>query len=186
MSLEESENIKPRVGLRKILLIVFIVVLILAICGFVWWYFRDKKIKEDAQKAEIKAIASEGCGEIVTEDGKTEGMAPWAPVVKAKITGDFPKDTEICHWIVNGEDLGKYKPYGDYCVLYDLDLIQLGYYKVVFTVDGLKNCPKEKILKVTSLDEKETLEQAEIIKKIEAGATVEEIELLESHKIRKY
>ncbi|MEI7690867.1 MAG: hypothetical protein WCI63_04575 [bacterium] len=186
MNLSDSENNKPRFSLKTILVILLIMIMILTVAGFVWWYFKAKATKVNVEKTATEEIAENGCGKIVTEDGKTEGMAPWQPIVKARITGIISKDKEICHWVVNGEDLGNYKPYGDYCTLYDLDFIQLGYYKVSLDVEGLENCPKDILLKVTSLDKKETDEQAKIIEKIEAGATVEEIELLESHKIRKY
>ena len=186
MNLSESETDKSRFSLKKILVIILFLVIFSAAVGFVWWYFKAKKTKVAADKPITEEIVENGCGKLVTEDGKTEGMAPWQPIVKARITGIIPKNKEICHWVVNGEDLGNYKPYGDYCILYDLDFIQLGYYKVSLDVAGLENCPKDILLKVTSLNKKETDEQAKIIEKIEAGATVEEIELLESHKIRKY
>lgn len=186
INLDESKNNKSSFSYKKIGVLILLIVLILLVVGFVWWYNQDKKAKDAAKKSALETAAEKGCGKIYSIDGETEGMSPWNPIVKAKLTGNFPKDKEICHWTVNDEDLGYYKPYGEYCVLYDLNFIQLGYYKVSLDVDGLENCPKEILLKVTSLNQKETEEQAKIIEKIEAGATVEEIELLESHKIRRY
>ena len=169
---------------KILIIIVIVLVFILLIAGVIWWLISKEKEKETV----VKEVTTEGsCGEIFTEDGKTEGIGPYSPVVEAKITGTFPKDKEICEWTVNGEDFGKSAPYGNYCIRYGLTFNHLGEYKISYKVAGFKNCPKEATLKITSLTPDETIRQAVAIQKlIDSGMTVEEIEAEENHMLRKY
>lgn len=172
---------------KKLLLIIgLVLVLVLIILALCWWWF-SKKTDEKAQEAKAKAEAESGCGDITTEDGKYEGVGPYYPVVMAKISGNYPKEQEVCEWTVNGEDFGKSEPYGDYCIRYGLTFYHLGEYKVSYKVAGLKNCPKEKILKITSLTPEESARQKAAIQKlIDAGWSEEQLEAAKNHMLRKY
>jgi len=139
------------------ILLVGLFLIILVLFGMIWWY-SGQNVKNQKSKESVNT----GCGSLVTEDGKTSGLAPYSPVVKAKIVDSLPKDEAICQWTINGEDYGKSKPEGDYCIRYGLDFYRVGEYKVSYRVVGLENCSKEITLKVTGLSALEEARQLEI------------------------
>ena len=180
---EADKNEGFKFSREKLFIIAALILALIVLVALVIWWFVDK----DSEKKAAEVNAAEGCGEITTEDGDTEGIGPYSPVVKAKISGDFPKDEEICEWTVNGEDFGKSVPYGEYCIRYGLTFYHLGEYKVSYKVAGLKNCPKEKTLKITSLTAEESIRQKEAIQKlIDSGMSEAEMEANENHMLRKY
>jgi len=173
---------------RKKLFIVIgvILALLLLIVGAVWWWI-SKEAERKTQAEKAKTEAESGCGEITTEDGKYEGVGPYSPVVIAKISGNYPKGQEICEWTVNGEDFGKSEPYGDYCIRYGLTFYHIEDYIISYKVNGLKNCPKSKTLRITSLTPEEDKRQKEALQTLlNSGLSKEEIEATENHKMRQY
>jgi len=156
---ETSKENKTR---RPTTLIVLVVVLVLLV-AFGFWFFGQIYNKKNSDKeTSTQKNSDEGCGPLIVEDGKVTGLAPFSPVVKAKIVGSFAKDKEVCHWTVNGQDYGTSKPYGDYCIRYGLTFRNVGDYKISYKVDGLKNCPQEITLKVTGLTEAQKASDLEI------------------------
>ena len=167
------------------------IIVLLLIGGFVWWFVTKDKVNDTSNNTSPSGtevtVAEGSCGEIETEDGQFEGVGPYSPVVKAKINGKLPKDQKICEWTVNGEDFGKTAPYGDYCIRYGLTFYHMEEYKISYTVAGLKDCPKEKTLKVTSLTPEESVRQTAALQKLkDAGMTDEEIKKAENHKMIQY
>ena len=172
---------------KKIFIIIGIILAFLLIIGGEFWWWTSKEAEKKTQAEKAKAEAESGCGEITTEDGKYEGAGPYSPVVMAKISGNYPKGQEICEWTVNGEDFGKSEPYGEYCIRYGLTFYHKEDYTISYKVNGLKNCPKSKTLKVTSLTPEEDKRQKEALQKLlNSGLSPEEIEAAENHKMRQY
>ena len=134
-------------GQLILLTAVLIIVVVTTIGFFSYWYFGDKN-KNVVKKPSIE---TQGCGELVTEDGKIKGTIPYSPVVKAKIIGNYQKDAEVCQWTINGNDFGTSKPYGDYCIRYGLTFYNVGEYKISYKVAGLENCPKTITLKIPGM-----------------------------------
>ena len=110
-------------GQLVLLTAILIIVVVTTVGFFSYWYFGDKSNKKVETKTSNEI---QGCGELVTEDGKTKGTIPYSPIVKAKITGNYQKDVEVCQWTINGNDFGTSKPYGDYCIRYGLTFYMLG------------------------------------------------------------
>ncbi|MDD5693551.1 MAG: hypothetical protein WC437_02935 [Patescibacteria group bacterium] len=160
-------------GKKQLVLLVAILIIVVfaAVIFFGYWYLRDKKETKTAK-------SNQSCGELVTEDGKKEGLAPYSPVVKAKISGNFDPSKEICQWSVNGKDYGKSKPYGDYCIRYGLTFYNIGDYKITNKIEGQENCPTETTLKVTGLTDAEKARQLTIKK---SGMTAEDIKLMDEY-----
>jgi len=175
----EQKKTKPNKASKNksifiIILIVCLIFILLAVGAFLIWQTYYKDINKN-NSFNQKTTQSD-CGSLITEDGKTSGLAPYSPVVKAKIVGTFPKDKAICHWTVNGEDYGTSQPYGDYCIRYGLTFYNVGDYKISYKVDGLENCTNETTLKVTGVTEAEAKRIIEIKKSGMRPETREEVE----------
>ena len=140
-----------------VILLAGLFMILVLVSAVLLWY-----LDQDTNNQKSKQVATEGCGPLVTEDSKIEGLSPYSPVVKAKISGEFPKDQEVCQWTINGKDYGTSRPYGNYCIRYGLTFHNIGDYKISYKVNGLENCPKETTLKVTGLSEAEKARLLEI------------------------
>ena len=141
----------------------FVLVILLVVVGvFFIWRWWDKRGDKLVQSPGLESTEMTGCGEIIVEGNKKNGLSPFSPVLKAKITGNFNKDKEVCNWTVNGKNHVNSQPYNEYCILYGLTLYNVGDYRIGYKVNGLINCPKEVTLKVTGLTEKEKARQLEI------------------------
>lgn len=165
-----KDDIKNQIRLSVLLVILILLVIAAAVTAYFWY--------NNEQKTEKVTTAATACGALITEDGKTSGVGPYQPDVKAKITGNYQKDAEVCQWTLNGSDFLKSKPYGEYCAYYGLKLNTVGEYKVSYKVIGQEDCAGSVALRVTGLTaEEEKIQEA--IKK--AGQTAEDTKLKEEY-----
>ncbi len=155
---------------RKKILIVVVVIIVVIVLALFYFYFKDElKLSRD-NSGENQTT----CGKLVTTEGQTEGLAPFKPMVKAKIDGNYDSQSRVCLWEVNGQNFGTSQPEDGYCVRAGLVFYNVGDYKVKLTVDGSKKCSEEMTLKVTDLTEEQKKVELEIKR---SGQTPEDIEL---------
>ena len=147
----------PIISRQKEMIIGIAAIVVFAILGITVYYFgfykTDKEVSDSASQ----------CDNLETKDGRTEGLAPYQPVVKSKISGNYNRTGKICLWTLDGEDLGTSVPIGGYCTREGLAFYNIQNYKIGLKVSGL-NCAKDITLKVTGLTTAEQARQLEIKK----------------------
>ncbi|MDD5693542.1 MAG: hypothetical protein WC437_02920 [Patescibacteria group bacterium] len=173
-NIDENEKIESTVvetpkkpaNIRRIVLLLILLVIVALLAVFVFWYMNNNGTKKVTVTNKTKS-----CGTLTTEDGKTEGLAPYKPVMVATIDGEKTDKIQYCQWSYNDNDLGKTMLYQGECVRDGLNFSNIGVYKVKYSVVGT-NCQTEATLKVTGLSE---AEKAELLKIKTSGVKSEDL-----------
>lgn len=152
----------------------FVLILLVVICLLVILYsYMNGSLKMTNNNSDTKEAT---CDNLSTQDGKVEGLAPFNPVVKAKISGEYNGNDRICLWKLDGKDLGTSKPENGYCIRQGLTFYNTGDYKVGLTISNSKKCSKDIQLKVTDLTEEQKKIELETKR---VGETTEDVKQTE-------
>jgi len=149
--LAETANEKPAkktVNMRRHVLLIILLVLLIILTVSVFWYLYKNEDKTEK-------VTTKSCGTLTTADGKTEGLAPYQPVLVGKVNLDDKYGIQYCQWSYNGKDLGRTILAQGECNLKGLYFNKVGTYKVSLKAPFQGDCNNEITLKVTGLSEAE-------------------------------
>ena len=149
--LAETANEKPAkktVNMRRHVLLIILLVLLIILTVSVFWYIYKNNEK-------TKKVTTKSCGTLTTADGKTEGLAPYQPVLVGKVNLDDKYGIQYCQWSYNGNDFGKTILSQGKCTREGLSFSNVGTYKVSYKAPFKGDCNSEITLKVTGLSEAE-------------------------------
>ena len=132
----------------KTIFIVSIAVFFLLFAGLAVWYFlgQTEKGKSGTNKSETEkkatTVASQECGELLSDSGSLTSLAPFTPTLRAKITGLYDRTRAVCGWKVDGEALPNTFSYKGYCIFKGSTFTTPGKHTIEYKVDYLSGCPK--------------------------------------------
>lgn len=118
------------------------VIVFILITGLGVWYYLDYSAKDKDEKNKKATETVQQCGNLEAERGMTSGVAPFSPVLKAKITGNYDRTKAVCQWTINSVAIPDTYPVRGNCVFGGRSFATAGKYIIVYKVAGLSGCPK--------------------------------------------
>ena len=156
---------------RRVMRLMILLIVVMSLGAFVFWYLNEYMNKN-------KVAIKKSCGKLMTADGKTEGLAPYKPVLVGSVPGGNQNGIQYCVWTYNGNDFGKTVLYHGKCTRDGLSFSNIGTYKISYKAPFQGDCNSEITLKVTGLSEAEKQRILEVKK---SGMTAEDIKLMEEY-----
>ena len=128
--------------IKKELIIIATIIVIFALLGIAAWFYLDYTAKTKIEKNNQANQQLDQCGGLVSENGSESQIAPFAPTLRAKISGSYDKTKSICEWSINNVQIPNTYPIRGECVFGGRSLASAGEYKITYNVTGLSGCPK--------------------------------------------
>ena len=135
----------------KKLIIIFLAVIILVLAlGVSAYYFMtpnsgsENKTGGSQEKTEVAKLK---CEPLVADKGITEGKAPFAPVLRGLLAGEYDPEQKICEWYIDGAISYSSFPMNGECVFGGNGLMTKGEHEIAYKLSVDQSCSSS--IKVT-------------------------------------
>jgi len=129
---------------NKNLIIVAVVLLVLiVVLGGVYYYLATKPEESQTKKEPAKTVA---CGDL-TANTASSGIAPFYPVLKATINGEYRASDKICEWTVNNVADHQSYPVNGQCIFGGKAFKEKGTFAIGYKLTG-QSCSKSMTITV--------------------------------------
>ena len=130
---------------KKVVILSFVVFLLVAGVALSYVYYPKPKKGEVKKPALILPQATGMCGSLLT-DTPLKAPAPFAPVLRANLSGSYNSAAPICEWSINSKFDHKSYPIHNQCIFGAKTLTTKGEYTISYKITG-QTCSKT--IKVT-------------------------------------
>jgi hypothetical protein len=133
-------------------LTIFSVVIILVVAvgvGVFYFFYTNQTTStktEEKTKTEVKK-SSITCGELKADKGVVEGAAPFAPVLRSALSGNFDSKQKICEWSVDNAVAYASFPKNGECIYGGNGLMTKGEHEISLKLTTDRSCGSK--IKVT-------------------------------------